>query len=160
MVLRKITRFHPFKYGFASKVPQSLEMLGLAVVWIYFFVPPHPHPPPVQAQLLSKIKVFQTCHYKSFQSHSSQQMSSYPGWWCCRTLPPRCGRRYKTPGAKPRSPGTGWIRPGGRRPGDPLRSRSGAPWRWAGCRPAAPQSRTAKADSNRCRRLLFRCESN
>lgn len=80
----------------------------------------------------------------------SRCVSSYPGWWCCRTLPPRSARRYKTPGATPPSPGTGWIRPGGRRPSDPagpsspVRSGSGALWRWAGCRPTAPQSHTAK----------------
>lgn len=79
---------------------------------------------------------------------------THPGRWCCRTRPPRCGRRCKTPGARRRSPGTGWTRPGGRRPGSRAPQRCGAPWRWGGCHPAAPQSRTAKeqnimADSQR-----------
>lgn len=69
--------------------------------------------------------------------------SAYPGWWCCRTPPPRCGRRYKTPGATPPSPGTGWTRPGGRGRDDPVRWASGALWRSADFRPAAPQNHTA-----------------
>lgn len=81
---------------------------------------------------------------------SSRCVSSYPGWWCCRTLPQHCVRHYKTPGATPLSPGTGWILLDGRWLSDPgglsfrVHLKFDALWRWAGCHPEVPQNHTEK----------------
>lgn len=127
----------PIKPRSTCPVAKLVAQLICMVAWFQFSI----------SQTVTAVKFLQTCYYKSVPpriiKHHGRCASAYPGWWCYRTLPPRCVRRYKTPGATPLSWGTGWTRPGGRGRDDPVRWESGALWRSVGCRPAAPRNYTA-----------------